>query len=169
MSSSCLLPFVLWLTKATSVTCRYLLRSWQGTWTGSRTEASPAHREQRRVPGQAGRGRVAAGVVGRECGRFGKYRAAALFATSLVSVRLRHAPFFCWSSERREGGTCGEVQGGMIRLRTIWVVYLSFHMSSPMQKAKHSYRACFSTVVRAIGPTKTERQSPSPANACVIT
>lgn len=126
MSSSCLLPFVLWLTKATSVTCRYLLRSWQGTWTGSRTEASPAHREQRRVPGQAGRGRVAAGVVGRECGRFGKYRAAALFATSLVSVRLRHAPFFCWSSERREGGTCGEVQGGMIRLRTIWVVYLSF-------------------------------------------
>jgi hypothetical protein len=94
MSSSCLLPFVLWLTKATSVTCRYLLRSWQGTWTGSRTEASPAHREQRRVPGQAGCGRVAEGVVGRECGRFGKYRAAALFVSSFVSVRLRHAPLF---------------------------------------------------------------------------
>lgn len=142
MSTSCFLSLISWLTKATSVTCRYLLRSWQGTWTGSRTEAPPAHREQRRVPGQAGCGRVEAGLVGCECGRFGEYRAAALSFNSFVSVRLRHAPSFCWSSERREGGTCGKVQGGIIRRRLIWVVSLSFHMSSTMQKAKHFLRAC---------------------------
>jgi hypothetical protein len=53
---------------------------------------------------------------------------AALVSTGLLpclSVRsFRFAyvmpPFFCWSSERREGGTCGEVQGGIIHLRVIW-------------------------------------------------
>jgi len=66
--------------------CRYLLRSWEGAGSGSRTQTASPYRKQRRVPSQIGRGRTQEDLVGCECGCSGEYISGTTLCKCLLLI-----------------------------------------------------------------------------------